>query len=190
MDGLDIDDKMDADLRDGMLAHCPDKPTIHMVLQSEATSINPVTGQPVVGSGDLQVIVGGPYGQRLIGYLERTGATRIYGSYEGNGAQFHLRAADGGVGTAVVDVPTATLNEHHDFFLIEMVADPTTSTLMFAVDGFFLYGTIAATWYFNNVMLASLSTFDKSYYIYEWTDVDGDSKPGSADTFALVTSGM
>jgi len=36
----------------------------------------------------------------------------------------------------VVDAPIATLNEHHDFFLVEMVADPTTSTLMFAVYGF------------------------------------------------------
>jgi hypothetical protein len=101
-----------------------------------------------------------------------------------------LRGADGGPGTVIVDRPLDTLNEHHDFFLVEMVADPTTSTLMFAVYGFSVYGTIAATWYFSDVMLSSLSTFNQGYYIYEWTDVDGDAKPGIADTFTLVTSGF
>jgi hypothetical protein len=82
------------------------------------------------------------------------------------------------------------LNEHHDFFLVEMLRDPTTSTLVFAVYGFGSSGTISGTWYFTHVILTSLPTFDKSYYIYEWTDSDGDSMPGSADTFDLVTSGL
>jgi hypothetical protein len=189
-DGLDIDDAMDEQLRDGMLANCPDKPTVRLVSQTESPTVNPVTGQPVVGSGDLQVIVGGPYGQNLIRYLESTGATRISDTYDGNGAQFHLRGADGGLGTVIVDAPIATLNEHHDFFLVEMLRDPTTSTLVFAVYGFGSSGTISGTWYFTHVILTSLPTFDKSYYIYEWTDSDGDSMPGSADTFDLVTSGL
>jgi hypothetical protein len=190
MDGLDIDDAMDEQLRVGMLANCPDKPTVHMVLQSEATTINPVTGQPVVGGGDLQVIVGGPFGQRLIGYLENTGATRIYYTYDGQVAQFHQRGADGGAGTVVVDAPVGILNAGHDYFLVEMVSDPTTLTLMFAVYGFDVYGTVAGTWYFSNVMLTSLATFDQGYYIYEWSDTDHDSKPSSGDTYTLVTSGF
>ena len=38
-------------------------------------------------------------------------------------------------------------------------------------------------------MLPALSTYTKSYYVYEWNDGDGDNAPSSADTFTQVLSG-
>jgi hypothetical protein len=188
-DGLSTDDEQDIRLRDGFLAGCAHKPTVRVVTQEEADTVNGKTGQPYVGSGDMQVIVGGRFGQRLIGYLEDTGATRIYNSFDGNGAQFHLRGDDGGVGTVVVDGKSAQITDHHDWFLVETVVDPTSGTMMFAVDGFNSQGTVAATYFFLNVMLPSLATYDQSYYIYEWTDTNDDGTPGAGDTFTQVTSG-
>jgi hypothetical protein len=100
-----------------------------------------------------------------------------------------VRSTDGGAGTAAVDAPRATLTPTHSYFLLESVIDPTTNTLMFAIDGFTSEGTVAATWYFVNVMLPSLSTYDQSYYIYEWTNADADPAGSAGDTFRLVTSG-
>ena len=38
-------------------------------------------------------------------------------------------------------------------------------------------GTVAATYFFEKQVLPNLSTFDKAWYIYEWTDSDGDKAP-------------
>jgi len=38
-------------------------------------------------------------------------------------------------------------------------------------------------------MLPARASFDKSYYVYEWTDGGADQQPGVADTFTLLVSG-
>jgi len=118
----------------------PDKPTVRLVSQTNRDH-HPVTGQPVVGSGDLQVIVGGPYGQHLIVTWKGRGRPESTTPTTETARSSTCVGPTAGVGTVVVDAPIATLNEHHDFFLVEMVADPTTSTLMFAVYGFSIVGT-------------------------------------------------
>lgn len=182
-DGLNIDDAQDDVLSAGLVAGCATKPTVTSPKLTDAVTINPTTGQPVVGSGDMQVVVGGPFGQALIKYLDNAGVTPAYSTYDNMREQFRLRSG----GTPPVDVAGST--DGHDWVLIETVVDPKTGTLMFAVDGFQQQGTIAGVWYFVNTMLPSLSTYTKSYYIYEWTDGDGDKAPSSADTFTLVASG-
>ena len=189
MDGLPIDDQQAPVLSAALVAGCTNKPTVRSTTQDSAGTINPKTGQPVVGSGDLQVVVGGPYGQLLIRYLDGAGETPIYTTGDTTGTQFRARNPDGGTGAPVVDAPASTLTDSHDFFLIETVADPSTGTLMLAIDGFLAPGTVAGIWYFSNVMLPALSTFTAGYYVYEWTDGDGDKQPSSGDTFKLITSG-
>ncbi len=185
-DGLDVDDAEDDVLsaNTGLTATCTNT-TVTSTKQELSPTINPTTGQPVVGSGNLQVVVGGPFGQSLIRYLDAAAVTSIYSTYDNGNEQFRLRSG----GTPPVDVAQSTSTDGHDFVLIETVVDPTTGTLMLAIDGFQQYGTTAGVWYFLNTMLPSLSTYTKSYYVYEWTDSDGDKAPSSGDAFSLVTSG-
>jgi hypothetical protein len=189
LDGLEFDDASAPVLNAGLSAGCPTPPTVRSVAQGTAGTINATTGQPVVGSGDLQLVLGGPYGQLLIRYLEESGVTPVYTVSDDNGLRFYVRSADGGPGTVAVDAPHATLTPTHSYFLFESVIDPTTKTLMFAIYGFSSEGTVAATWYFVNVILPALSTYDQSYYIYEWTNADADPAGSAGDTFRLVTSG-
>ena len=56
-----------------------------------------------------------------------------------------------------------------------------TSTLHFS-------GTQAGAWYFAQKMVPARATLDKSWYVYEWTDQDGNQMPGDADTFKLVAT--
>jgi hypothetical protein len=183
-DGLSIDDAQDDILSAALVAGCATKPTVTSVALANAVTINPKTGQPVVGGNDMQVVVGGPFGQTLIKYLDNAGVTAIYSNYDNGREQFRLRSG----GTPPVDVAQSSSTDSHDFVLIEAVTDPKSGTLMFAIDGFQQEGTIAGVWYFVNQMLPSLSSKTASYYVYEWTD-DGDKQPGIGDTFNLVTSG-
>jgi hypothetical protein len=181
-DGLNVDDAQDDVLSAALVAGCTTKPAVTTVKQEDAGTINPKTGQPFVGGGNMQVVVGGPFGQSLIRYLDMAGVTPIYSTYD-NGEQFRLRSG----GTPPVNVTGST--DVQDWFIIETVVDPTSGTLMFAIDGFQLQGTTAGVWYFANHILPSLSSYTDSYYVFEWNDVDGDKQPSSADTFTQVTSG-
>jgi hypothetical protein len=189
LDGLSVDEATVPTLSAGIVAGCSPTPAVRSVTQAVAGTINAITGRPVVGSGDIQVVVGGPYGQRLIRYLEATGVTAVYNTYDGSTAQYNVRGANGGAPTVVVNATAAALTDGHSYFVIEMVPDPSTGTLAFALYGFTSPGTVAATYYFLNEMLPARATFDKSYYVYEWTNVDADLQPSSADTFHLVASG-
>jgi len=187
LDGLSVDEATVPIVRDAFVATCSPPTTPETVNQASAGTIHATTGRPVVGSGNLQVVVGGTYGQKLMSYLESSGVTAVYNSYVGTTAQFNVR--DGSSSTVVVTAPESVLTESHSYFVIETVVDPTTGTLTLAMYGFTSPGTVAAAWYFVNEMLPAPGSFDKSYYVYEWTDGDADQLPSAADTFTLVVSG-
>jgi len=87
--------------------------------------------------------------------------------------------------SVVAGIPISDSNANHDLLLLEVVRDPASGTLVFIVAGFNESGTGAGAWYFQNVMMPSLSTFTKSWYAYEWTDGGGNQLPDSSDTFTL-----
>ena len=187
LDGLSVDEATVPSVRDAFTATCLPSVAPLTASQASAGTINASSGRPVVGSGNLQVVVGGTYGQRLISYLESSGLTTVYNSYVGTTAQFNVRS--GSSSNVVVTAPESVLTDSHSYFVIETVVDPATGTLTLALYGFTSPGTAAAAWYFVNEMLPALASFDESYYVYEWTDGDADLAPGAADTFTLVVSG-
>jgi hypothetical protein len=187
LDGLSVDEATVPSVRDAYVATCSPATTPVTAPQASAGTINATTGRPVVGSGNLQVVVGGTFGQRLMSYLESSGLTAVFNSYVGTTAQFNLRGESGT--SVVVTAPEDVLTDSHSYFLIETVVDPATGTLTLATYGFTSQGTAAAAWYFVNEMLPSLETFDSSYYVFEWTDEDADLTPSAQDTFALLASG-
>jgi len=187
LDGLSVDEATVPSVRDAFIATCSPSTTPVTAPQASAGTINATTGQPVVGSGNLQVVVGGTFGQRLMSYLESSGLTAVFNSYVGTTAQFSVRDDSGT--TVVVTAPESVLTDSHSYFVIETVVDPATGTLTLATYGFTSPGTAAAAWYFVNQVLPSVDTFDASYYVFEWTDEDADLAPSAQDTFTLVVSG-
>jgi hypothetical protein len=138
----------------------------------------------------MLVVAGGPFGQLLVKYLETTaGITPIYNFYDSTVNQFRSRGpGDAGADPLLVNAMQSEITDSHSFFMIEMVIDPASGTLVFIVYGSNAAGTLAATWYFSEKMLPARATFDKSWYIYEWTDGDADKTPSDGDQFKLVAS--
>ena len=189
LDGLSVDDQLAPDVASILSAGCATHPDSQVDDQAASTAENPSTGQPVAGSGDLLVSVGGPYGQHVVAYAESAGIAAVYDVGVSGDAVFEGRPNDGGVRQILVDAPLATLTDTHDYFVIASLVDPESGTRILEIYGFFSPGTIAAEWFLENRVLPSLGTFTHAYYIYEWTHGDAGTLPGSSDTFRLVTSG-
>lgn len=189
LDGLEVDDQLAPVVSAGLTAGCPTAITARTLPQITAGTINGTTGQPVVGGGDMQVVLGGPYGQSLIRYLDAEGVTAVFNSSNSQRARFQYRNQDGTPGAFVVDEPQSAVTPAHDYFLVETVVEPVTGTLMFAIHGFQANGTLAGVYHFLNTMLPARATYDKSYYVYEWTNADSDPSAGAGDTYNLLASG-
>jgi hypothetical protein len=194
LDGLTTDDAATATLQSGLVANCVPAPMTVVVDQKTSGLINPTTGKPVGGGANLVVIAGGPFGQLLLKYLETNRATPIYSYYDANVNQLRSRAPadagvdDGGADPLVVNAPQSTVGDSHSFFVVELMLDPPSGTLMLAIYGITASGTEAGAWYFVQKMVPMRASLTKSWYVYEWTDQDANQKPGDADMFTLVAT--
>jgi hypothetical protein len=194
LDGLSIDDASAPILRDGLLAQCPGPPAASIVAQKSSGAINPTTGQPVAGGGNMLAMNGGPYGQDLLRYLEKSGISPLYQYYDATLTRFYGRGggadagSDAGPDRIIVEELQSALNDSHGYFIMEMIVDPDSGTLVFSDYGLDAVGTIAGTWYFVNKVLPNLATFGKSWYVYKWTDQDADKMPSDPDQFSLIAS--
>lgn len=178
-------DDLAGDLVAQGLATCPAAPVFREVSQDDAVLVNTRTGQPVVGPGELVVVAGGPFVQRLAGYLEDNDVAPVSHEFVSNTHYELHRTSDG----QVLARMSATDNTStHDFALLELSRDPVSGTLVLVVSGFNANGTAAGAWYFANVMMPTIADFSASFYVFEWTDT-GAPGADSADEFALLASG-
>ena len=157
-------------------AQCPAAPELREVLQTVPDALNPASGRPVAGAHELLVAAGGSFYARLLVYLDTQKLTHLYWYYDQqHTVEFRKSATD----EAVIARDTAEPYDNHDFFVIQFMRDPSTGSLILNAEGFWLSGTVAAAYFFEHGMLPNLSQFDKSWYVYEWTDKDGDLAPDS-----------
>ena len=49
--------------------------------------------------------------------------------------------------------------------------------------------TLAGAHYFSTVLAPGLPLETRTYFVLEWTDMNGDMLPNAADTYTLLTSG-
>lgn len=188
LDGLPADQEATVVVRQAIAARCAPPPMATSVSQSVSTAINTTTGQPVAGGGELLVAVGGDSTQRLVKYLEASGTSQVYNEYDGlNTLWFKRRDANNAV---IATITRTTLTPTHDFFLVEVVFDPISGTSSLVLYGVDSPGTQAGAYYFANTMLASITTYTHSWYLYEWMGASADGGPGPADTVTLLASGM
>jgi hypothetical protein len=164
---------------------CSTPPAIRYVADGFDAGVLDATGKPLVGGSELLIAPGGPYVQAVVNYLEQ-GATAVYHAGTPTSDAFILRA-DGGV---LVDAGDSTLNAHHDFFVLELVSEPTNGSLTLVAYGFLGPGTPASAWYLGNVVLPDASVYPQTWFVVEWTDTNNDGIPNAGDTFGLIASGM
>jgi hypothetical protein len=192
-DGYSEDDASNLVLQNAFAA-CPAPPTTATIMPGMSGPLNGSTGRPVVGGNNLLTAAGGFAVHKLVGYLESTGASPIRLTYDNVGWQYRDRGpssdagADGGEGTIVASIAYADQSSSHDLLLIELVRDPSSGTLILAVFGTKPESTRAAALFFANVILPNRSSYQQSWYIYDWTGTS-DAGPSSTDTFLLRASG-
>jgi hypothetical protein len=164
------------------------------IIAQDAGPIDP-TGRPSTNVGNSFVAAGGSFFQLGIHYMEQQGYAPILVNDNGTSTSY-IRASDA---TTVVSTLNTNLSPNHDFFVLEMMTEPISGTLVVSIQGLGGPGTAAAAWYFNNVVVIDLladggvdaGELAKSWVVYEWTDnmASPDGAPGSDDTFLLHGSG-
>lgn len=167
-------------------AQCSPAPVLTEAEQDSVDALNITTGRPVSGGGELLVVAGGPYYQKLEGYLEEQKIAPLYWKHDAVAGitQFRKTADD----ALVVERATAGAHDTQDDFIIQFSRDPVSGSLILNVQGFWLSGTMAATYQITTGFLPQLETRDKGWYAYTWTDADGDKAP-DANEIELIASG-
>jgi hypothetical protein len=195
LNGLAPDDEANDVIQRGITSTCSPAPTAASAMQTLPGFINPSTGQPVAGAGNLLTITGGYVVQKLVKYLDSIAATPIHlvagadqWEYRGRGPREAGVDAEDSNDPLVASIPYDQATSSHDLFLLELIRDPTSGTLVFIVFGQEAESTAAGAWFFANELLPNRANYGKSWYVYEWTGT-GDAGPSSSDTFHVVASG-
>jgi hypothetical protein len=165
---------------------CSPAPILTEAEQDSVDALNITTGRPVSGGGELLVVAGGPFYQKLEGYLEEQKIAPLYWKHDAVAGvtQFRKTADD----AVVVERATAGAHDAQDDFIIQFSRDPASGSLVLNVQGFWLSGTVAAVYQITTGFLPQLETRDKGWYAYTWTDADGDKAP-DANEIVLIASG-
>jgi hypothetical protein len=164
------------------IAGCTPAPTVRSVEQDVLDVSNPTTGQPLVGPGEVLLSPGGAFGQIVAQFFQNAEIAPLKQVGEGDRYEIRRMSDD----TLVAGTLQSNANATHDIILFQVIRDPATGTLVFNVAGFNQSGTAAGAWYFQNVMVPSIATFTKAWYVYEWTDGGGNQMPDGSDTFTLL----
>jgi len=195
LDGLTDDDTASDLIKIAIRDRCVPLPMLVSVRQTMSASINPTTGQPLAGGGELLVAAGGDSTQNLVRYLESSRTSTVYNETDGvTSLQFKRRGGPDGGDSIIRDVLLSTVSPAHDFFIVYVVKDPISGTFSLVIYGIDSPGTKAGAFYFANMMLPSIVGADASitqaWYLYEWTSADAGAGPSMADTFTQISAGL
>jgi hypothetical protein len=141
--------------------------------------------QPNTGVGTTLVAGGGYYGQLSVGYMDDHGLSPVYLTNDGTTSHIYQRST----GITLVTAADSTLGAQHDFFFLELAVEPQSGTLCLFGEGIYGAGTVAAGYYGAQVLVPGHASYPQPWYVYEWTDTNGDMTPDQGDTFSLVAKG-
>jgi hypothetical protein len=186
LDGLPIDDDAGMSIGNALFLKCQGSSMLSSALQSSGSGIvDPTTGAPLVGDGNLLVTTGGPDVQSLVSFLENQ-TSPVYFSAPGEGASQQYSFIERASGSAVISAPVTSVGATHDYFVIELVRAPTSGVVTIICYGFTDYGTQAGSWYWNTQMLPTVDASTPLWTIMEWTAGQGRYDPSQ---FSTVASG-
>lgn len=206
-DGVPLDNVATAVLASTITQYCSATTTLTYGDDNDPAFVDQDGGALLAGGGTTVVTAGGPFPNLPVKWLERTKkVTRVYFSSNTSGTEFYFRrrlAPDAGTADPIVvtrlQSACATLladggtaGAQNDVFLVELAIDPASGTLALISYGLCSpgNGTAASAWYWANVMLPNRMAYTDSWYIYEWTDTNGNGQPDIADTFTRLASGQ
>jgi uncharacterized lipoprotein NlpE involved in copper resistance len=184
LDSIGADDEAGVELGNAVASTCMLGGNL-VIASQDSGVIDPSSGRPLTGVGDMFVSGGGSYGQQAVGYMDTLGATPVYLHAElppdgGAGMAWFTERSSG---TNIVTTSTSDLTAHHDYFLLELSVEPMSGTLCFFGIGMYAPGTLAAAYYGSTQVLPHASSYTQAYYVYEWTDTNMNGMPDSGDTF-------
>jgi hypothetical protein len=181
-DGYPADDAANAIMQSALVANCLPPPMSAVLEKGAPGAIDPSTGRPLAGPNDLLTVAGGAFVQKTVAFLDLTGATPLYlvANDSAQSWQYLSRAPGGPI---AAEMPYAAFSATHDLILIELVRDAVSGTPVLIAFGQEAESTTAAARYIANEMLPNRSRYDKSWYVYEWTEHDAGA------TYSLKASG-
>jgi len=169
-------------------AKCSPTPVLSEEEQDSVAALNFTTGRPVSGGRELLIVAGGPFFQNLEVYVEAQRIAPLYWNANDTNTETEFRKSSDN--TVVATLPISGVDhDSRDFFVIQFMRDAASGSLVLNAQGFWLSGTVAATFQLKEGMLPTLSTFDKAWYVYEWTDMNGDKLP-NLNEMSLTASGL
>jgi hypothetical protein len=188
-DGITEDNAAADVMASTITANCPASVMVHSGKQTDPALVDQATGQPLGGSGVTYVLGGGPFPNVVLKWLERThDITKVYFDAP-DGIHFYWRLRATGV--AVATMAGANCSTHVDQFVTELVTDPMSGTLSLVGYGACTgNGTLAAAWYYANVILPNKAMYPDSWYVFGWSDTNGNATPDSGDSFTVLAHGL
>ena len=189
-DGIAADQTAADLMASTITANCPSTVVVHTADQTDAALVDQTTGQPLAGAGVTYVFGGGPFANKPIKWLEQTQlATRVSFSAP-DGINFDW--IERGVTAPVASMPAANCSTHADQFVTELVTDPMSGTLSLVGYGACGggKGTLAAAYYYANVLLPNKSSYPGSWYVFSWADTNNNAMPDAGDTFTILAHGI
>src|SRR5690349_5048963 len=120
-DEFPADNASNAMIQQALVENCVPAPAATTLEKGAAGPIDPMTGRPLAGTGDLLTIAGGAYVQKTVEYLDLIGATPVYLISQTSGWQYISRSPGNPV---IAELPSETFGPTHDIFVIELVRDP------------------------------------------------------------------
>lgn len=142
--------------------------------------------RPNTGGSTTLVAGGSWWGQLSVAYMDNTGLTPVYLTNDGTTSRIYQRAT----GLALVTVADSMLTSSHDYFILELAVEPRSGTLCLFGEGILGAGTVAAGYWGSHVVVPNHASYTAPWYVYEWTDTNGDTTPDQGDTFSLVAQGQ
>lgn len=185
-----IDDSEAADIASGAIiaeaveSACPQMEQMVERTQDDPSVVDIGNGRPITGVNSLAILAGGSFFHRSVQYLEAAADLPIIAETTANTERLHRRN-----GGTIVDIPKAAVTPSHDFFVIQVADEAISGTLVLSAYGMFTPGTRAAAYWLSTEILPNLDTVTDQFFIYEWTDGNGDEIPNAGDAFDLVFSG-
>ena len=138
-------------------------------LDTDGSLIDQSTGAPRFS--DMSVVMsGGPIVQVLVRYYEANKVAPVYFGVEGGKYYWYRR--DG----TRIDATGLTPTCQNDMFIVEHFLDGNGNAVL-VVYGYTGVGTFAGARFFTEVIRPNIRSYVHAYYIYHWTDLDGDYFP-------------
>jgi len=178
-DGLADDQATGTTLSTRLAQGCSTSPVVRTVEQDSA-GVLATNGRPTIPNVELACIGGGEGPNRAIAYLLAGDTPLTWTS--GSPITIRERATN----RVIVTGPTT---QSHDYAFLMVVVDPIGGVHVLSAQGATSNGTLAAGYWFANVMAPAIKSDTRTWIVVEWTNADGESLPSAGDTFTVLGSG-